>query len=240
LVAAAIALAPGARAAAATIAVAANFADPAMALAERFEAATGHDLVLVFGSTGKLYAQIRNGAPFDALLAADVERPRRLEAEGAAVAGTRFTYAVGTLVLWSPREGLVDAGGAVLRDGGYRFVAIANPDLAPYGAAARQVLERLGLWSALRPRLVRGESIGQAFQFVSTGNAELGFVALSQLDGSRRSRSGSRWVVPGEMHEPIEQQAVRLSDHPAAVAFLEFIRSEPARSLIAAYGYRRE
>jgi molybdate transport system substrate-binding protein len=227
-------------AAPATIAVAANFADPARLLAARFEAATGDRLMLVFGSTGKLYAQIRHHAPFDAFLAADVERPRRLEAEGGAIAGTRFTYAVGTLVLWSPREALVDASAAALKRGDYRFLAIANPDLAPYGAAARQVLERLGLWLSVQPRLVRGESIGQAFQFVFTRNAELGFVALSQVSHPERKASGSRWVIPPDWHAPIEQQAVRLTDHPSAVQFLEFLRSEPARSLIVDYGYRLE
>lgn len=222
----------------ATIAVAANFADAATALKQDFESRTDHGLQLVFGSTGKLYAQIRNGAPFDAFLAADTERPRRLEREGVAIMGTRFTYARGALALWSPRQGIVDDAGKLLESGDYRFLAIANPSLAPYGAAARQVLERLGLWSALQQRLVFGENIGQAFQFVATGNADLGLVALAQLSDPYRPAEGSRWIVPETLYDPIEQQAVRLSDHPAAVSFLDYLRSEPAHHQIARYGYR--
>jgi molybdate transport system substrate-binding protein len=192
--------------------------------------------VISDGSSGKLAAQIANGAPFEAFLSADVERPAKLEAEQKVVAGTRFVYAVGKLALWSARPDLVK-GEATLRDGDFRHLAIANPDLAPYGAAARDVLQRLQLWDALQPKLVRGEDIGQAFHFVSTGNAELGFVALSQIAGND---AGSRWLVPQDRYAPIEQQAVLLPpgrDDPAARAFLQFLKSDAARALIEGAGY---
>ena len=216
------------------IAVASNFSDAARALAARFEARRGERISLVLGSTGKLYAQIRHGAPFAAFLAADAERPRLLERQGLARPGSRFTYAVGRLVLWSPRPGYVDPRGEVLAKGDFRHLAIANPRLAPYGRAARQVLEGLGLWTALQDRLVRGENVGQAFQFVRSGNAELGLVALSQ---ARRAGGGSYWQPPAGSHAPIEQQAVRLTDAPAARAFLAFLRSDEGRGLIHSFGY---
>lgn len=224
-----------------TVAVATNFALPMEALATRFEAETGHELTVVLGSTGKLYAQIRNGAPFDVLLAADQARPQRLERETLAEPGTRFTYALGRLVLWSADPALI---GADCRDtlaaGRFRHLAIANPALAPYGAAARDVLEALGVWQEVRPRLVRGESIGQAFQLVATGNAELGFVALAQLARPEAASGGSRWDVPAELHAPIRQDAILLSravGNPAAEAFLTHLRSATAQALIERFGY---
>jgi molybdate transport system substrate-binding protein len=220
------------------IAVASNFTATMRVLAERFEEQTGHAVVLLPGSTGKHFAQIMNGAPFDAFFAADTQRPERLEAEGRIIPGSRFTYAVGKLVLWSPDPGLVDAEGAVLHSNSFRRLAIANPRLAPYGRAAQQVLESRRLWESLQPKLVRGENIGQAFQFVASGNAELGFVALSQLMQAGRHREGSRWQVPERLHMPIEQQAVLLSDSTAAMELISFMKSEPAQTIIRDFGYR--
>jgi molybdate transport system substrate-binding protein len=215
------------------IAVASNFAQPMTALVSYFESNTAHQVVLSSNSTGKHYAQIRQGAPFDVFLAADRERPERLEQDGLAIPGTRFTYALGRLVLWSPREGYVDKNGTVLRAGDFRHLAIANPKLAPYGRAAREVLTARKLWTSLQPRIVRGENVGQAYQYVHSGNAELGFVAASQL----RAGNGSRWTVPADRHAPIEQQAVLLRDRGPARAFLAFLRSEAALKIIRGYGY---
>ena len=220
----------------ARIAVASNFAAAAKGLEISFEERTNHEARLVFGSTGKHYAQIRNGAPVDVLLAADERRPRLLEEEGAAVRGSRFTYARGRLVLWSSEVGYVDGEGRVLEIGGFRHLAIANPKLAPYGAAAREVLESLGLWRTLEGRIVRGENVAQALQFVESGNAALGFVASSQL-ARGRSEKGSSWEVPRGLYSPITQQAVLLRDEPAARAFLTFLRSEPALEIIRGHGY---
>ena len=219
------------------IAVASNFSATMRLLAERFEAQSDHRVILLPGSTGKHFAQIVNGAPFDAFFAADVKRPERLEAEGRIIPGSRFSYAIGKLVLWSPDPELVDGDGAVLESGSFRRFAIANPRLAPYGRAAQQFLESRGIWESLQPRLVRGENIGQAFQFVASGNAELGLVALSQLMQSGREPAGSRWQVPEKLHAPIEQQAVLLSDSAAAADFMRFAKSEPARAIIRDSGY---
>lgn len=213
------------------IAVAANFAVPAKELATQFERASGHKTAISVGSTGKFYAQIRNGAPFDVFLSADEETPRRLEEEKLAVAGTRFTYAIGRLVLWSPQL-RIDA--EVLRTGNFKRLAIANPRLAPYGAAAQAALEKLGLWSAMQPRLVQGENIAQTFQFVASGNAELGFVALSQI----AQAGGSHWVVPAPLHAPLRQDAVLLvrgEKNPAAKDFLVHLRN--SRERIRSHGY---
>ncbi|HSH30988.1 MAG TPA: molybdate ABC transporter substrate-binding protein [Thiohalobacter sp.] len=221
-----------------TLAVASNFAQPMQALVEAYEAEHPDRVRLSIGSTGKLYAQIRHGAPFDAFFAADRERPQRLESEGLAVSGSRFTYAVGRLVLWSPEPGRVVAAGKALDRDDYSHLAIANPRLAPYGLAARQALAGMGLWERVQSRLVRGENIGQTFHFVSSGHAELGFVALSQLPhDAERAIPGSHWVVPASLHDPIEQQAVRLSESTATRDFMRFIRSEQARTLIHGYGY---
>ncbi|OON62119.1 molybdate ABC transporter substrate-binding protein [Massilia sp. KIM] len=221
------------------VAVAANFTAPMEAIAAQFQKDTGHQARLAFGATGKFYAQVRNGAPFEMLLSADDETPARLEAEGHAAAGTRFTYAVGRLVLWSPKPGVVDARGEVLKSG-FRHLAIANPKTAPYGAAAVAVLDKLGLRAALQPRIVQGESIAQAYQFASTGNAELGFVAMAQVWRDGKLSSGSGWVVPADLHAPIRQDAVILAkgrDNPAARALADYLRSDKAKALIRSFGY---
>jgi molybdate transport system substrate-binding protein len=226
------------------VAVAANFAAPMQSISQAFEQQSGHRLRLSVGSTGAFYAQIRNGAPFHVLLSADSDTPARLEQEGLAVAGTRFTYATGRLVLWSRTPHLVDDQGQVLKRGGWERLAIANPKTAPYGAAALQVLERLGLSQTLASQLVTGENIAQAFQFASTGNATLGFVALSQvmLDGSLAR--GSAWVVPQTLHAPLTQDAVVLAiakanrpEREAALALLRFLQSNSVRALLRAHGY---
>ncbi|AEG92419.1 molybdate ABC transporter substrate-binding protein [Ramlibacter tataouinensis] len=232
--------AAAAHAAEVSVAVAANFTAPMQKIAAAFEQATGHKAVLAFGSTGRFYAQVKNGAPFQVLLAADDETPAKLEAEGLAVRGSRFTYATGRLVLWSASAGLVDGRGEVLRTGRFERLAIADPKLAPYGAAALQAMDRLGVADALRPRLVQGESIGQAFQFVATGNAPLGFVALSQVMVDGGIAKGSAWVVPADLHAPIRQDAVVLAagkDNPAATALASFLRSDAAKAIIRAHGY---
>jgi len=222
------------------LAVASNFTAPMRAIAERFERDTGHQLLLAFGSTGKLYAQIHNGAPFDVLLAADDKVPAQLEATGLGVAGTRFTYAIGTLVLWSAREGYVDDQGAVLAQRSFRHLAIANPKTAPYGAAAMATLAKLEQVDSIRGKLVQGENIAQTHQFVASGNAELGFVALSQVLDDGRIRQGSAWIVPAHYHPPIRQDALLLTkgrDNPAARALLDYLRSAAATEVIEAYGY---
>jgi molybdate transport system substrate-binding protein len=222
------------------VAVAANFTAPMQEIAKSFEQETGHKAVLSFGSTGTFYAQIRNGAPFQVLLSADDETPLKLEREGHGVAGTRFTYAVGRLVLWSAQAGLVDDKGEVLRKGNFRHIAVANPKLAPYGAAAMEVMDRLGVAPALRPKIVQGDNISQTFQFVATGNAQLGFVALSQVVSNGRIARGSGWIVPTQLHSPIRQDALLLKagkDDAAALALLAFLKSEKARSMIRSFGY---
>ena len=219
------------------VAVATNFVGAMNALVERFEATSGHDVLVSSGSTGGHYAQIKNGAPFEAFFAADTERPRLLEAEGLTVPGSRFLYAVGRVALWSARANYVDADGGVLETGDFRHLAIANPELAPYGAAARDVLTARALWDRLQPRLAMGQDIGQAYGFVQTGNAELGFVAWAQLKQPGREIAGSYWLVPESLHQPIEQEAVLLRDVPAARALLEFIKGSEAREIIRSYGY---
>ncbi len=222
------------------IGVAANFTAPMKLIGAAFEKETGHSVVLSFGATGRFYAQISHGAPFDVLLAADDETPARLEKEGKAVKGSRFTYATGKLVLWSAQPKLVDAQGEVLKTGDFKKLAIAAPKLAPYGAAALETINKLGLLSRLEPRLVTGESIGQAYGFVATGNAELGFMALSQVYENSQIKSGSAWVVPEALHRPIRQDAVLLSKgagNPAAVMLLAFLKTENAKAVIRAFGY---
>ncbi|MFM2058034.1 MAG: molybdate transporter substrate-binding protein [Pseudomonadota bacterium] len=232
---------PTVQAAEVVVAVAANFTAPAQQIAAEFARDTGHSAQLSFGATGKFYAQIRNGAPFDVLLAADDTTPARLEGEGATVAGSRFTYAIGQLVLWSAKPGLVDERGEVLRSGGFKHLALANPRLAPYGAAALAVLGALKLVDALQPRFVQAENIVQAYQYIASGNAELGFVALSQVMREGRVTSGSAWIVPGKLHAPIRQDAVLLlkgKDQPAAEAWLRYLKSDKVRAIIKAYGYQ--
>ena len=237
---AALAFTTLARADVVQVAVAANFTAPARALAEVFARTTGHEARLSFGATGAFYTQIKNGAPFDVLLAADDERPARLEKEGDTVAGSRFTYATGQLVLWSAKPGFVDDQGAVLKGGHFGKIAIANPKNAPYGAAAVEAMEKLGLAATLQPKLVTGESIGQTYNFIATGNAELGFVALAQVLEGGKLKSGSMWVVPAQYHAPIIQDAVilkRAANNPAAKAWMELLKTPQSKELIRSYGY---
>ncbi|MHB1245835.1 MAG: molybdate ABC transporter substrate-binding protein [Sulfuriferula sp.] len=222
------------------VAVAANFTAPMKIIAADFEKATGEKAELSFGSTGKLYSQIRNGAPMDVLLAADQATPAKLIKEDLALAQSRFTYAIGTLVLWSAKPGFVDNEGAVLKKGDFTHLALAAPKLAPYGAAAIETLSKIGLLDALSPKFVQGESIGQAYQFVSTGNAELGFVALSQVYANGKLTSGSVWVVPSNLYQPIRQDAVILTkgkNNPAARALVKFLKTPQAQDVIRSYGY---
>lgn len=231
-------LAPSlARAGEVQVAVAANFTDAAREIAQRFERRTGHKATLSFGASGQFLAQIANGAPFHVFLSADVERPHKAEADGLAVPGSRFTYATGRLVLWSRDPKRVDGRGQVLRRGGFEKLAIADPKTAPYGLAAVETLRKLGLYEGLRPKLVQGASITQTLQFTRTGAAELGFVALSQV---ATEKGGSRWVVPANLHTPIDQQAVLLKtgpDNAAAKAFLAFLKTPEAKGVIRKYGY---
>jgi molybdate transport system substrate-binding protein len=229
-----------------TLAVAANFTLPVQKIAQAFEQGSGHKVLVSSGSTGQFYAQIKSGAPFQILLAADEATPIKLEQEGWAVAGTRFTYAQGKLVLWSARSGRVDAQGDVLKTqkgaDGARLdkLAVADPRLAPYGEAAMQVLNHLGVMSAWQPQLVIGSSIGQAYQYAATENASLGFVALSQVWQEGRLTGGSMWLVPQTLYSPIKQDAVLLNPgkgQPAAQAFLSFLRTDKAMQIMRGFGY---
>ena len=209
-------------------------------IAAAFEQETGHKSVLSFGSSGNLYAQIRHGAPFEILLSADSQTPAKLESEGLGLAGTRFTYAIGTLVLWSKQPGLVDEKGEVLRSGKFERLAIANPKLAPYGLAAMQTLTQLGVLSHVQPKLVQGENISQAFQFVASENAPLGLVALSQVMLEGKIAQGSAWIVPATLHAPIAQDAILLvkgRDNPVAPALLRYLRTDKAKAIMRSYGY---
>ena len=223
------------------VAVAANFTAPMKRIAADFEKDTGHKATLAFGATGRFYAQIISGAPFEVFLAADDETPAKLEKEGGAVSGSRFTYATGKLVLWSAQPGLVDAQGEVLKKNSFSKIAFAAPKLAPYGAAAVETMTKLGLLATLEPKLVTGESIGQAFSFISTGNAELGFVALSQVFEDGRIKSGSGWIVPENLHSPIRQDAVLLArgkDNKVAVALMAYLKTDKAKTVIRSFGYQ--
>ncbi|MDK9556372.1 molybdate ABC transporter substrate-binding protein [Marinobacter sp. M216] len=234
-----LALCGTARGADVRLAVAANFTDTGNELIAAFAEATGRQASASYGSTGKLYAQIRHGAPFDVFMAADRRRPELLEDNGLGVKGTRFTYARGQLVLWSPQSGLLEAPETWLASKDFTRLAIANPKTAPYGMAAREVLIRLDLWAPLQQRLVRGDSIAQTFQFVATANAQAGFVALSQIRAWNENE-GSLWRIPSAYYSPINQQAILLTRgerNPAARQWLEFLRSETARSIIERYGY---
>jgi molybdate transport system substrate-binding protein len=222
------------------VAVAANFTAPMQKIAAEFEKDTGHKAQLAFGATGKFYAQIKNGAPFEILLAADDTTPQKLEKEGVGVANSRFTYAIGKLVLWSAKAGYVDDKGEVLKKGEFAHLSIANPKLAPYGAAAIETLTALKLLDAIQPRFVQGENISQAHQFIATGNAELGFVALSQVMKDGRISQGSGWIVPASLHQPIRQDAVLLENgkgKPAAAALMNYLSGDKARAIIKSFGY---
>jgi molybdate transport system substrate-binding protein len=222
------------------VAVAANFAGPLAKIGEGFTAATGHTLKVSAGSTGKFHSQIVAGAPFEVLIAADDETPKKLIADGLAVAGSNFTYAIGKLVLWSAQPGYVDDQGAVLATGRFAHLANANPKLAPYGQAGAEVLKARGLTDAIAPRLVTAESIAQAYQFIATGNAELGFVALSQVAAPGKPVTGSYWLVPTSLYGEIRQDAVLLKTgekNPAAAALLAYLKSAPTQAVIQSFGY---
>lgn len=222
------------------VAVAANFTAPMQKIAAEFEKDTGHKVSLSFGATGKFYAQIVNGAPFDVLLAADEKTPKKLEQEGTAVKGTRFTYAIGRLVLWSSKEAIVDDKGMVLKQGRFDHIALANPTLAPYGAAAMEAMKALGVVDALTPKFVQGESIAQTYQFIATGNALLGFVAMSQVYEEGKLQSGSAWIVPSNLYSPIRQDAVILErgkGNSAAAVLMKYLKGKKAKAVIESYGY---
>jgi len=225
------------------VAVAANFMQPMKQIAQAFAKDSGHQAQLSFGASGQLMAQIQHGAPYQVLLSADAALPALLVQKGLAVPNTSFTYAVGQLVLWSADPKRVDGQGDVLRKGSFQRIARANPKLAPYGAATVQVVERMGLAAALQNKWVQGENINQTHQFVASGNADLGFVALSQVIAPSSQPTGSMWLVPSAWHDPILQNAVLLSkgkDSPAAIALMAFLKTPAARDIIRQAGYRLE
>ncbi|CAI8890351.1 MULTISPECIES: molybdate ABC transporter substrate-binding protein [Methylococcus] len=222
------------------VAVAANFTGPMEKIASAFQKASGHKAVIAYGTVGKFYAQIKNDAPFDVLISSDAETPSRLEKDGLAIPASRFTYAIGKLVLWSAKPGVVDDKGEVLKRGAFQHLALANPKMAVYGAAAVEVMNKLGVAAALESKFVLGESITQAYQFTASGNAELGFVALSQIYQDGRFAPGSYWVVPTELYPQLKQEAVLLvkgKNNAAAQALLTYLKSDAARQVIRAYGY---
>ena len=223
------------------VAVATNFAGAMEQIATAFKKETGHKAQLSKGATGKFYAQIKNGAPFEVFLSADDKTPAKLDAEGLTVSGTRFTYAIGRLALWSPKPNYVDREGRILKSGVFEHIAIANPKTAPYGAAAMEVMKKMDVLKMLEPKFVQGENIAQTQQFIATGNAELGFVALSQVVRNEQLTSGSAWMIPEELHSPIRQDAVQLKtgrDNPAARALLNYLKSEPAVAIMQSFGYK--
>jgi len=222
------------------VAVAANFTKPMTEIAEAFEKSTGHKANLSFGSSGKFVSQFENGGPFEVFLSADDKGPIKLEQSGLAVPNTRFTYALGKLVLWSATPGLVDDQGQVLSKGGFKHIALADPKLAPYGAAAVEVMKNRGLFDKLQPLFVQGENIAQTHQFVSTGNAELGFVAFSQVIDNGKIAGGSGWIIPSDLYKPIRQDAILMktgAENPAAPALMQFLKSPEALAIIRKYGY---
>jgi molybdate transport system substrate-binding protein len=214
--------------------VASNFASTLSVLADTFTQQTGTPITLITGSTGKMYAQIMHGAPFDLFFAADRQRPEKLVHDGLVTSAAPFTYAIGRLVLWSPDH----EPQALLTSNAFRYLAIANPKLAPYGAAAQQVLVKTKQWQVLQSKLVRGENIAQAFQYVKTGNADLGFIALTQIYDAMLEQDQHYWIVPEDWYEPIEQQVVQLSERVEATQFIQFMQSEQARQIIKQHGYR--
>lgn len=219
------------------VAVASNFSPVMKHIIALFEQQTEHQITLISGSTGKLYAQVLNGAPFDAFFAADDFRPQQLEQKQKIVPNSRFTYAIGKVVLWSPDANLVDNHGQVIQSMAFHHLAIANPRLAPYGRAAQQVIEAKGVWNKLQTKIVRGENIGQTYHFVKSGNAELGFLALSQLKADETLNTGSHWLVPTELYAPIEQQAVQLTNSAAVSTFVNFVKTQAAEHIMLEFGY---
>ncbi len=238
-----VAYATNLRAEEALVAVAANFSAPMQQIAASFQKDTGHQLKMSFGATGGIYAQIKNGGPFDVFLSADQITPQKLEAEGLGVAATRFNYAIGQLVLWSKQDGLVDDKGQVLRSKNIQRIALANPKLAPYGVAAWETMTALGLLEELKPKMVQGDNIAQTYQFVSTQNAQVGFVALSQVFSNGQLTSGSAWIVPPHLYKPIRQDVILLKngkDNSAAKALLMYLKGEKAKAVMKSYGYLTE
>ena len=222
------------------VAVAANFAAPMQKIAPLFEKDTGHKAILSFGATGSFYAQIKNGGPFQILLSADDETPLKLEKEGLGLVGSRFTYATGKLALWSKQPGKVDDAGQILKTGDFQRLAMANPKLAPYGMAAHETLTKLGLLQSVQPKIVQGDNIAQTYQFVFTENAQLGFVALSQVFADGKIAQGSAWVVPSHLHSPLQQDALLLNpgkNNPAAEALMNYLKTDKAKNIIRAFGY---
>jgi len=222
------------------VAVAANFAKPMNEIANAFTQASGHQVKLAFGASGKFVSQLENGAPFEIFLSADEKNPAKLEQNGLAVSGSRFTYAIGKLVLWSNTPNYVDDQGKVLASGNFKHIALADPKLAPYGQAALAVLQSLNLLEKLQGLIVHGENIAQTHEFISSGNAELGFIALSQVIDNGAISTGSAWIVPANLHQPILQDAVLLktgAENPAAIALLAFLKSAQAQAVIEKYGY---
>ncbi len=238
-----VAYATNLRAEEALVAVAANFSAPMQQIAASFQKDTGHQLKMSFGATGGIYAQIKNGGPFDVFLSADQITPQKLEAEGLGVAATRFNYAIGQLVLWSKQDGLVDDKGQVLSGKNIQRIALANPKLAPYGVAAWETMTALGLLEELKPKMVQGDNIAQTYQFVSTQNAQVGFVALSQVFSNGQLTSGSAWIVPPHLYKPIRQDVILLKngkDNSAAKALLMYLKGEKAKAVMKSYGYLTE
>jgi molybdate transport system substrate-binding protein len=238
-----VAYATNLRAEEALVAVAANFSAPMQQIAASFQKDTGHQLKMSFGATGGIYAQIKNGGPFDVFLSADQITPQKLEAEGLGVAATRFNYATGQLVLWSKQDGLVDDKGQVLSGKNIQRIALANPKLAPYGVAAWETMTALGLLEVLKPKMVQGDNIAQTYQFVSTQNAQVGFVALSQVFSNGQLTSGSAWIVPPHLYKPIRQDVILLKngkDNSAAKALLMYLKGEKAKAVMKSYGYLTE
>ena len=219
------------------IATASNFSPTLKAIAQQFEIDSGHKISIISSSTGKLYAQIINGAPFDAFFSADTKRAELLDLKGIGIAGSRFTYAIGKIILWSPKTNYIDSEGKILSTDSFHHLAIANPKLAPYGKAAQEVLQHYNLWKPLSSRMVRGENIGQTFQFVKSANAELGFIALSQVQQADTKISGSFWKVPQSLYSPIKQQAILLNDNSVSRQFLSYVKSQRALNIIQNSGY---
>ena len=222
------------------VAVAANFSKPMTEIVSQFEKATGHSAKLSFGSSGKFVSQLENGGPFEVLLSADEKGPEKLEQAGLTVPNTRFVYALGKLVLWSATPNFVDNEGKILMTSNFKHLALADPKVAPYGAAAIDVLKKMKLFEKLQPMFVQGENIAQTYQFISTANAELGFLALSQVIKNGKIVGGSSWIIPDNLHAPIRQGAVLMktgAENPAARALIDYLKSIPALAIIKKYGY---